>query len=189
MPQAAAGKAPERPDSRTQAFQRKAGESALPGAWGPPALSWLLLGVQGCSWIAPGLSWPAWATSTRPTLDNATFSVKLARVTIPWVMGSLGLSVLLPAASSSSWMASGCPGLKLHRLGTTAAGSTPNDPQQRDFNPSVRRRNNSLGHRTGSQARGTCQRIQKQRLEPSALVGFPARPRKPPKNNPEIYQK
>ena len=60
-------------------------------------------------------------------------------------------------------------------------GSSQNDSQQRDFKHSARRRKNFLGHRVGSQAWGTPQRIQDQRLEAKLSREFPTRTQKPPK--------
>ena len=163
--QAGASQAPERPDSRAQAFQRNSGASALRGAWDPPDLSWLLLGAQRCSWTAPGLSGPAWGGSGGPRLGHASFSVTLARLSLAWVLEPLGLPLLLLAAPGWFWTPRGHTG---HRLGATALGRTQNDSQQRDFKHRMRKRKNFPGHWTGSQAWGTPQRIQNQRLEASA---------------------
>ena len=95
----------------------------------------------------------------------------------------------LLAAPGCLWLLLECSGLlwvtalgdPKHAPRTTAWGSSQNDSQQRDFKHSARRRKNFLGHRVGSQAWGTPQRIQDQRLEAKLSREFPTRTQKPPK--------
>ena len=59
------------------------------------------------------------------------------------------------AASGGLRTASGCCAPSGQGFGTTASRSTKNDPQQRDFNHSARKRKKFQGHRAKNQTSGT----------------------------------
>ena len=107
--QAAASEHPRQPDSSNQPFQRNSGESAWRGAWGPPGLSWLLLGARGCSWTSPGLSWQAWGGSDRPRLDHATVSCATRAGQSFVGPGVPGAVLAAPGEPGCCWSAPGLP--------------------------------------------------------------------------------
>ena len=173
------------PDSATQALQRNAGvsASACPGVPGAlPGCFWLLrllLGRPGNAQDTPG-SRPARRRLSQP--GPTTLFMKRRWLSV--LRGSCGAW----GSPGSSRLSLAAPGVlraglgdSKHALRTTARGSSQNDSQQRDFKHSARRRKYFLGHRVGSQAWGTPQRIQDQRLEAKLSREFPTRTQKPPK--------
>ena len=107
--QAAASEHPRQPDSSNQPFQRNSGESAWREAWGPPGLSWLLLGARGCSWTAPSLSWQARGGSDPPRLDHATVSCETCAGQSCVGPGVPGAVLAAPGEPGCSWNAPGLP--------------------------------------------------------------------------------
>ena len=167
------------PDSATHALQRNGGVSAsvcpgVPGAL--PGCFWLLrllLGRPGNAQGTPG-SHPARRRLSQP--GPTTLFMKRRWLSV--LRGSCGAW----GSPGSSWLSLAAPGVlraalgdPKHALRTTAWGSSQNDSQQRDFKHSARRRKNFLGHRVGSQAWGTPQRIQDQKLEARLSRRFPTR--------------
>ena len=117
------GEAQTDPDSTTQLFHVKLARVSLAWvlaslglfwlpwreAWGPPGLSWLLLGARGCSWTAPGLSWQARGGSDRPRLDHATFSCETRAGQSCMGPGVPGAVPAAPGEPGCSWSAPGLP--------------------------------------------------------------------------------
>ena len=152
------------------------GPGALPGCF------WLLRLLLGRPENAQGT--PGSRPARRRLSQPGPTTLFMKRRWLSVLRGSCGAW----GSPGSSWLSLAASGVLRAALGdpkhaprTTAWGSSQNDSQQRDFKHSARRRKNFLGHRVGSQAWGTPQRIQDQRLEAKLSREFPTRTQKPPK--------